>query len=93
LRDLRPTAAKSRIRACPGLDPGCGINFEPRFDRFDKLTAGRRLTVLPTLSKVEGSEVEVGSRKILNFLDAPGSEPGMTDLDIAKFYRIYFCNI
>jgi hypothetical protein len=79
------TEAKSRIKACPGPDPGCGINFEPRFDRFDKLTASKltasnlaagRLTVLPVLpvlSAVDGSEVEGGSRKKP---DSPGSRSG-----------------
>ena len=65
-----PCEAKSRIE--------CGTNFEPRFDRFGKLTAGR-LTVLLALSGVEGSEVEGGSRGFLNFGLLPASGGWISD--------------
>jgi hypothetical protein len=40
------------------------------FDRFDKLTAGR-LTILPVLSRVEGSNVEGESRALFAGLPLP----------------------
>ena len=47
------------------------------FDRFDKLTAGR-LTILPALSRVEGSSVEGESRLSMPHTPWMPASAGMT---------------